>query len=365
MEPISDQVPQLLLDWYDRHHRDLPWRVSPADRKAGVLPDPYYVWLSEIMLQQTTVQAVKPYFAAFLRQWPDIDALAAAEGEDVLKAWAGLGYYSRARNLKKCADAVMGHHAGRFPHEEEQLRALHGIGDYTAAAIAAIAFNRHAAVVDGNVERVLTRLHQIDTPLHAAKPQIRDVMGRLTPHDRPGDFAQAMMDLGATLCTPKRPACSLCPVNAHCKVLGHDDPERYPVKLPKKEKPMRRGAAFVAVAPDGAVFLRRRGPKGMLAGMSEVPTSNWSARRDGALGTSAAPFDGAWEACGTIRHVFTHFELRLDVYRADARPLAVTADGWWSAKEDLPGEALPTVMKKAIAAAIDTAFKANGRGKTL
>ncbi len=365
MEPTTDHVPQLLLDWYDRHHRDLPWRVSPGDRRAGVVPDPYHVWLSEIMLQQTTVQAVKPYFAAFLRQWPRIDALAAAPEEDVLKAWAGLGYYSRARNLKKCADAVMCDHAGRFPPEETSLRALPGIGDYTAAAIAAIAFDRHAAVVDGNVERVLSRLQQIDTPLPAAKPQIRTAMAQLTPHDRPGDFAQAVMDLGAMLCTPKRPACPLCPVNAHCRVLDQDDPERYPFKPPKKQKPTRRGAAFVAVAPDGAVLLRRRGPKGMLAGMTEVPTSDWSARQDGALGPAAAPFDGAWQACGTIRHVFTHFELRLDVYRTDARPSAVAAEGWWAAEDDLPDEALPTVMKKAIAAAIDTAFKPNGRGKKL
>ena len=299
MEPSADPVSQLLLDWYDRHHRDLPWRVSPVDRKAGILPDPYRVWLSEIMLQQTTVQAVKPYYAAFLRQWPRIEALASADEEDVLKAWAGLGYYSRARNLKKCADTLVRDHAGRFPADEVSLRDLPGIGDYTAAAIAAIAFDSHAAVVDGNVERVLTRLLWIDTPLPAAKTHIRTIMAQITPNDRPGDFAQAVMDLGAMLCTPKRPACSFCPVNAHCRVLSRDDPQHYPVKPPKKQKPVRRGAAFVAVAADGAVFLRRRGPKGMLAGMSEVPTSDWTARQDGALGVTAAPFRGR---LGKLRH---------------------------------------------------------------
>ncbi len=363
MDHTAASVSRLLLDWYDRHHRELPWRVSPADKRAGIRPDPYHVWLSEIMLQQTTVQAVKPYFASFLDQWPEISALAAATEEDVLKAWAGLGYYSRARNLKKCADAVVEDHAGRFPSDEQSLRALPGIGDYTAAAIAAIAFDRHAAVVDGNVERVVSRLKQIDTPLPAAKPQIREIMSHITPTDRPGDFAQAMMDLGATLCTPKRPACSLCPLNECCLVLGQDDPERYPFKPPKKQKPVRRGAAFVAVTPDGAVFLRRRGPKGMLAGMSEVPTSDWSAKQDGALGVAAAPFAGAWTECGSIHHVFTHFELRLDVYRADFRSPHSAANGWWATAEALPGEALPTVMKKAITAAIDTAFQPRRNGQ--
>jgi A/G-specific adenine glycosylase len=363
MTLTADPATDLLLDWYDRHHRDLPWRVAPAQGVTGTLPDAYGVWLSEIMLQQTTVQAVKPYFSQFLEQWPDVTALAAADPDDIMKAWAGLGYYSRARNLKKCADIVAQDHKGRFPDTEAALKALPGIGDYTAAAIAAIAFGRHAAVVDGNVERVLSRLKRIDTPVPAAKPLFRAIMSELTPTDRPGDFAQAMMDLGATLCTPKRPPCSLCPVNSQCQASRSGDPEIYPVKPPKKTRPVRRGAAFVAVGQDGAVLLRRRGAKGLLAGMSEVPTSDWTARQDGALGPRAAPFPADWCGTGTIKHVFTHFELRLDVYRADvASPLPAT-DGWWTPQADLHGEALPTVMKKAIASAIDTAFKSVGAGK--
>ena len=363
MTIMKQPVTGLLLDWYDRHHRDLPWRVPPAARAAGTRPDPYHVWLSEIMLQQTTVRAVKPYFQAFLRQWPDVGALAGVPETDVMKAWAGLGYYSRARNLKKCADVVARDHDGRFPSEEAALKALPGIGDYTAAAIAAIAFDRHAAVVDGNVERVLSRLEHIDTPVPEAKPLFRAVMSDLTPHDRPGDFAQAMMDLGAMLCTPKKPACGLCPVNTHCRALAVADPEAFPVKRPKKAKPVRRGAAFIAVDPSGAVLLRRRGPSGLLAGMSEVPTSNWTARQDGALGVGAAPFAAAWKPAGTIKHVFTHFELRLDVYRADLASQHPLAGGWWSPAADLSDEALPTVMKKAISAAIDTAFKPAGNRK--
>lgn len=355
---MTDPATNALLDWYDRHHRDLPWRTTPGDRAAGKRADPYHVWLSEIMLQQTTVQAVRPYFLLFLKQWPDVIALAAAPVDDIMKAWAGLGYYSRARNLKKCADIVARDHNGRFPDTETNLKALPGIGDYTAAAMAAIAFDRHAAVVDGNVERVISRLARIDTPIAAAKPRIRTLMGELTPDHRPGDFAQAMMDLGATICTPKRPACSLCPINSGCQAFRSSDPELYPVKPPKKPKPVRRGAAYVAVAPDGAVLLRRRQEKGLLAGMSEVPTSEWTARQDGGLGSDHAPFKAEWTSTGSIVHVFTHFELRLDVYRADIASREPVADGWWTPQRDLSGEALPTVMKKAIAAAIDEAFKA-------
>jgi len=309
------------------------------------------------MLQQTTVQAVKPYFQSFLQEWPNVAALAGAPVDDIMKAWAGLGYYSRARNLKKCADIVVSDHGGRFPDTEETLKTLPGIGDYTAAAIAAIAFDRHAAVVDGNIERVISRFEMIDEPVRSVKPRIRAFMADLTPGDRPGDFAQAMMDLGATICTPKRPACSLCPINAGCKAFHEGDPERYPVKPPKRQKPVRRGAAYVAVAPDGAVLLRRREEKGLLAGMSEVPNSGWTARQDGGLGPEHAPFEAEWRSAGSIAHVFTHFELRLDVYRADVASREPTTEGWWAPQKDLSGEALPTVMKKAIAAAIDTAFK--------
>ncbi|WP_307145116.1 A/G-specific adenine glycosylase [Rhizobium tibeticum] len=346
-----------LLDWYDRHHRDLPWRVSPPMAARGIKADPYHVWLSEVMLQQTTVPAVKPYFANFLARWPTVRDLADAASEDVMAAWAGLGYYARARNLKKCAEAVARNHDGVFPSTEEGLKSLPGIGDYTAAAVAAIAFNRQAAVMDGNVERVISRLFAIATPLPAAKPLMKQKVGLLTPQHRPGDFAQAMMDLGATICTPKRPACSLCPFRGSCEALRLHDPEHFPVKAAKKEKPVRHGAAFIAVTADGDIFLRRRIESGLLGGMTEVPTTNWTARQDGATSAGAAPFPAAWEPCGTVIHVFTHFELRLSIYRAAIPSLIQTDNGWWEAVTNLDSQALPTVMKKAIAAAIPLAFK--------
>lgn len=346
-----------LLAWYDRHHRDLPWRISPAMAKRGVRPDPYHIWLSEVMLQQTTVAAVKAYFAKFVDLWPTVADLAAAPSEDVMVAWAGLGYYARARNLKKCAEAVASVHGGSFPDTEEGLKALPGIGDYTAAAVAAIAFNRPAAVMDGNVERVISRLFAIDAPLPGSKPQMKARVAELTPQDRPGDFAQAMMDLGATICTPKRPACALCPFNDVCLALATDEPERFPVKAAKKDKPVRLGAAFVAVDTEGHLLLRRRPDSGLLGGMSEVPTTAWTSRVDGETSTDAAPFAADWQACGTISHVFTHFELRLGVYRVHvSRADAGAVHGFWAPVTKLDGEALPTVMKKAIAAAIPTAF---------
>jgi A/G-specific adenine glycosylase len=233
-------------------------------------------------------------------------------------AWAGLGYYARARNLKRCAEAVASAHDGRFPDTEEGLKALPGIGDYTAAAVAAIAFNRPAAVMDGNVERVISRLFAIDAPLTGSKPQMKARVAAMTPQDRPGDFAQAMMDLGATICTPKRPACALCPFNDVCIALATDEPERFPVKAAKKDKPVRLGAAFVAVDSDGHLLLRRRPDSGLLGGMTEVPTTAWTSRVDGETGVEAAPFAAGWQACGTVTHVFTHFELRLSIYRAQA-----------------------------------------------
>ena len=346
----------LVLAWYDRHHRDLPWRVSPPMAARGVTADPYRIWLSEVMLQQTTVQAVKTYFALFTSRWPTVTDLAKADNEDVMKSWAGLGYYARARNLKKCAEAVAFAHGGVFPDTEEGLKALPGIGDYTAAAIASIAFNRKSAVLDGNIERVISRLHAIETPLPAAKPEMRALVFAMTPEDRPGDFAQAMMDLGATICTPRRPACALCPLNADCRVLGRADSEFFPRKAAKKEKPVRLGAAFVAEDEAGAILLRKRAETGLLGGMTEVPGSGWTARIDGETGVSAAPFAADWQACGTVTHVFTHFELRLTVYRAIVSRGAACGGGWWQAKATLDGEALPTVMKKAIKQAIPDAF---------
>ena len=353
---ISDSPAAGLLAWYDTHARELPWRVGPRARAGGVRPDPYRVWLSEIMLQQTTVAAVRDYFHAFTARWPDLAALAAAPEDDILKAWAGLGYYSRARNLKKCADTVMADHGGRFPADLDALRALPGIGEYTAAAIASIAFDIPAPVVDGNVERVVTRLEAIDTPLPRAKPAIRALVADMLDPARPGDFAQAMMDLGATICTPRRPACLHCPLRNDCAALQAGEPERFPVKPPKKDKPTRVGAAFVLVRPDGAVLLEKRPDKGLLAGMAQVPTSGWTARADGATDAGAAPVEGpGWQRCGTVGHVFTHFALELTVWKAtgDAQP---KGRQWWSEPGALAGEALPTVMKKAIARALPDAF---------
>ena len=339
-----------LLAWYDVHHRELPWRVSPRRRAGGVRPDPYRIWLSEIMLQQTTVAAVKAYYAKFLARWPTVADLAAAPEGTVLAEWAGLGYYARARNLHACAKTVEAEHGGRFPETAAALKALPGIGDYTSAAIAAIAFDEPAAVVDGNVERVVTRLEAIDAPLPGAKPLVKAVVAALTPETRPGDFAQAMMDLGATICTPTRPACAICPVRPFCTATKTAEAERYPVKAKKAAVPERRGAAFVAMRRDGAVFLRRRPGSGMLAGMSEPPSTNWSARADGALGEGAAPFAADWRRVGEIAHVFTHFRLTLEVWCAmvDDDP---AIDGWWSKPQDIAAEALPTLMRKVLKAA--------------
>lgn len=344
-----------LLSWYDRHHRELPWRVNPSAAKAGKRADPYHVWLSEVMLQQTTVQAVKPYFTKFLQRWPKVTDLAAAPSEDVMAAWAGLGYYARARNLKKCAEAVANEHCGIFPDTEDGLRTLPGIGDYTSAAVAAIAFNRPSAVMDGNVERVISRLYAIDDPLPGSKPVMKARVRELTPTDRPGDFAQAMMDLGATICTPKRPACALCPFRDDCLALGEDEPERFPMKAAKKEKPVRVGAGFVAVTENGEIMLRRRPETGLLGGMTEVPTTAWTARIDGGTDAAHAPFEAEWEACGVITHVFTHFELRLSVFRTRVSS-GREPEGWWVPVEKLADEALPTVMKKVITQAIPAAF---------
>lgn len=354
---LSPPKAQDLLAWYNRHRRELPWRVTPDMRATGVVNDPYHVWLSEVMLQQTTVAAVKAYFEKFIRLWPRVGDLAAADTEDVMKAWAGLGYYARARNLKKCADVVASDHGGRFPETSEALRTLPGIGDYTSAAIAAIAFDEVVPVMDGNVERVIARVFRVDEALPAAKPTLRRHLSTLTPKKRPGDFAQAMMDLGATICTPKRPACALCPWRDNCRALHEGDPEIYPVKAEKKAKPVRMGAAYVAVDGGDSVLLRKRPPEGLLGGMSEVPTTNWTSNHDGGTGIDHAPFTADWQPCGTVTHVFTHFELRLSVYRADLAMRPSGDNGWWVPVTILDGEALPTVMKKAISAAIPAAFK--------
>lgn len=353
-----------LLAWYDRHHRILPWRVTPAEHNKGVRADPYRIWLSEVMLQQTTVEAVKAYFLKFTSLWPDVQALANASEDDILRGWAGLGYYSRARNLKKCANMVVSAFNGAFPASVERLKQLPGIGDYTAAAIAAIAFDIPAAVVDGNVERVVSRLFTIKTAIPQANTEIRTTTQLLTPPSRPGDFAQAMMDLGATICTPKKPACILCPLNDNCMALKEGEPEIYPVKAPKKARPIRYGAAFIPVSPEGHVYLRKRADKGLLGGMSEVPNSDWvQVENDphenitGLTSVALAPFPAQWQAIGSITHIFTHFELRLSVYKAHVTSVPPSNNGWWVAADMLGGEALPTVFKKTISAALPQAFK--------
>ena len=351
MKPLN----QRLLSWYDSHARILPWRVGPQEGKQGIVADPYHVWLSEVMLQQTTVATVGPYFEKFVAKWPRIEDLASSDVEDVMKAWAGLGYYSRARNLKACAVRIVEDYDGKFPHVAGELQKLPGIGPYTSAAIAAIAFGAREAVVDGNIERVSTRHMANSTPLPQAKEDCRAFMAQVTPSDRPGDFVQAMMDLGATICTPRKPACALCPINQDCRARIDQTEENYPVKAPKKVKPTRLGAAYVALRSDGAIWLTKRPDKGLLGGMSGVPTTKWTASQNGALGAGAAPVCGNWVACGSIRHTFTHFHLEMEVWTANIE--ALPGDGWWSGQEQIAGEALPTVMKKVISAVAADIFK--------
>ncbi|CAN5273047.1 A/G-specific adenine glycosylase [soil metagenome] len=348
LSPLRDpEEAARLLAWYDVHRRDLPWRAPP-----GHQPDPYGVWLSEVMLQQTTVGAVKEYYRNFLAHWPTVRALAAAPLDDVLRAWAGLGYYARARNLHACAKAVAAA-GGEFPSTEEGLRALPGVGAYTAGAIAAIAFDRQAAAVDGNVERVIARYYAIETPLPAAKPEIRDRTLALVPAKRSGDFAQAMMDLGATICTPRSPNCLICPWMEGCEGRRREIAGELPRKAAKVAIPARKGIAFWITRDDGAVLLRRRAERGLLGGMMEIPSTEW------ALGLPAepaaeAPLKAKWQrGVGRISHTFTHFHLVLDIWRAAAVAdglLGDDGDYRWVAPDDLAEEALPTVMRKIVAA---------------
>ena len=344
--------PADLLTWYDRHARVLPWRA-----RRGEKSEPYRVWLSEIMLQQTTVKAVAPYYARFIARWPTVEALSQASLDDVLGAWAGLGYYARARNLHACAKAVVERHGGQFPASLEALRALPGIGDYTAAAVGAIAFDLAAAPVDGNVERVVTRLFAVQEELPAAKPRIKQLAASLLPPRRAGDFAEALMDLGATLCSPKRPACTLCPWNGSCLAFALGEQETFPRKAPKREGKLRRGAAFVLLRADGRVLLRKRPEKGLLGGMTEVPGSAWSHDLDVTQAVACAPrFKGArWRRLpGVVRHVFTHFPLDLTVFMARVpRASAAPKGARWVKIADLPGEALPNVMRKVLSHALE------------
>lgn len=347
----SDPGPQAadLLTWYDRHRRVLPWRSL-----AGETPDPYRVWLSEVMLQQTTIAAVKPYFLKFLARFPTVSALAEAPEDAVMSAWAGLGYYSRARNLHACAKAVAA--AGRFPDTLEGLRKLPGIGAYTAGAIAAIAFDRREAAVDGNVERVMTRLFAIETLIPAARTEIRSRTQALIPADRPGDFAQAVMDLGATICTPKRPACALCPWMEPCRARELGLQETFPRKLKAVKGILRRGAAFVAIrAGDEAILLRTRPAEGLLGAMAEPPMSPWEADYDPAQALLDAPLDARWKRLpGLVRHGFTHFPLELTVFCARVSLSTVPPAGMrFTPRRDLDGEPLPGVMRKVLTHAFD------------
>ena len=337
-----------LLRWYDRNARDLPWRVGPKARKAGARPDPYHVWLSEIMLQQTTVATVAPRYAEFLTRWPTVKKMAAAAQEDILGQWAGLGYYARARNLHKCAVVVAEDYGGHFPDTEEALRALPGIGDYTAAAVAAIAFDRPAVVVDGNIERVVSRLFAIDVPLPKSKAEIKQRASEIWPEKRSGDFAQSLMDLGAGVCRPKAPMCLLCPLSSVCKAFAQGDAESYPRKAPKKPKPERRGAVFALVNAKGEMLFERRPEKGLLGGMLGLPGTPWAEVADDEL--SHAPAKAKWKRAGAIEHVFTHFRLTLDVYVGEApKGFRKKSGQQWIA----PGDAkVPTVMKKAVTAVL-------------
>jgi A/G-specific adenine glycosylase len=328
-----------LLAWYDAHARALPWRTPPHD--SGTTPDPYRVWLSEVMLQQTTVAAVIPYFHRFTTTWPTVEALAAAEESALMAAWAGLGYYARARNMIACARTVVDQHGGRFPDSEAGLRMLPGIGAYTAAAIAAIAFGRRAVVVDANVERVVSRLFAVTEPLPGSRETLRTLTDSITPDRRAGDFAQAMMDLGATVCTSRNPRCLLCPLAPGCIARAEGEPDLYPIKPAKKPKPARRGIAYWLEA-DGHVLLRRRPAKGLLGGMMALPSGDW-----GETAEAAPPADAEWWPIGTVRHVFTHFALDLDVLAARV-PDRSTEGEWWPI-DRLDAAGLPTLYARAAA----------------
>ena len=339
-----------LLAWYGVHGRDLPWRSPP-----GVRPDPYRVWLSEIMLQQTTVATVGPYFERFLDRWPRLLDLAAAPLDDVLHAWQGLGYYARARNMLRCAQQIVESYGGYFPQEESALLKLPGIGPYSAAAIAAIAFESPATILDGNVERVIARLRQVETSLPAAKKELRRLATEITPAKLPGDYAQAIMDLGATICTPRKPACPRCPWQSVCRASAAGIQELLPRKTPKPERLLRHGMAFWAVRGDGRILLRRRPEKGLLGGLMEVPTSAWcdtpwnprAARRE-------APVEARWRALpGVIAHGFTHFRLEIKVYagKADGR---AAVEGIWCAPDRFTDQALSTLSKKVIRHALSS-----------
>lgn len=336
----SRDIADLLLDWYDVSARMLPWRAPPGTPP----PDPYRVWLSEVMLQQTQVATVVPYFEKFTTRWPDFASLAAAEDADLMSDWAGLGYYARARNLLAAARAVAGEHGGRLPRTEAELRKLPGFGAYTAAAVAAIAFGERAVVVDGNVERVIARLFAVTDPLPGAKPRIRALTDSVTPDARAGDFAQAMMDLGATICTPRSPKCLLCPLSQRCAARREGRPHAYPIKAKKAARPVRNGTMFWA-EHDGAVLLVRRPAKGLLGGMRALPTGPWV---DAPPGLQDAPFAADWTLHNaSVIHGFTHFELVSTLASVTIAGQVPEIEGEWWPICELDSAGLPTVFAKA------------------
>jgi A/G-specific adenine glycosylase len=342
----ADNLRAQLLAWYDAGARDLPWRVRPAAHAAGVRADPYRVWLSEVMLQQTTVPHATPYFLKFTARWPTVTDLASEADGEVMAAWAGLGYYARARNLLACARAVAREHGGVFPDTEEGLRSLPGLGPYTAAAVAAIAFDRPGNVVDGNVERVMARLFAVEQPLPDAKPELKRLAAALVRAQRPGDWAQALMDLGATLCRPKAPICDRCPIAGDCAALATGAPETFPRRTAKAERPHRYGVAYVLTRGD-EVALVRRPPKGLLGGMLALPTSDWrSARWSDTEALDAAPAEASWHGVGEVEHGFTHFTLTLQLLRAEGE----ADDVIWTPRRGL--DALPSVFLKAARAGL-------------
>lgn len=342
--PNSDLSGEL-LNWYDQHARSMPWRVSPQDRAAGVMPDPYRIWMSEVMLQQTTVAAVTEYFQRFTRRWPTVMDLAAAEDADVMGEWAGLGYYARARNLLKCARVVADDLGGRFPDTYEALQKLPGVGPYTAAAIASIAFDQSETVLDGNVERVMARLYDIHEPLPGSKPLLKSHAAALTPDQRPGDYAQAVMDLGATICTPKSPACGICPWRSPCAARDQGSAPELPKKTPKKPKPTRYGIAYLARSAEGAWLLERRPDKGLLGGMLGWPGSDWAE-----VPKPCPPFAAEWQDLGSeVRHTFTHFHLILRIQVAELPAGYNPKEGEEVlARHAFKPSDLPTVMRKGF-----------------
>jgi A/G-specific adenine glycosylase len=350
---------RLLLDWYRVTHRRLPWRAQPGERQ-----DPYAVWLSEVMLQQTTVTAVIPYFLTFMKRWPDFNALARADAADIMAAWAGLGYYSRARNLHACAQQVASGFGGVLPDEEAELLKLPGIGPYTAAAIAAIAFGRQAAPVDGNIERVLSRFMAIEAPLPQSKPEIRAAARDLAPERDAGDFAQAMMDLGATVCTPRAPACETCPWNTLCEGRKRGIADELPRRAARKARPLRRGATLVLLSEDGEVYLERRAGKGLLAGMHGTPVTSFEAEPTVDIASLAPAGLPLSRLAAPVIHTFTHFDLELQVYVARTKGRAPTGlGGEWAPLGKLASFALPTLFRKVIRAAVASAEPPKKKGR--